>query len=80
MPMAARPTLYLKPTHSRRLERALIVRQPEREGAPLAEDGAWVPRNAYWLRRLREGSVEEAREPNKAPAKKRRADTTASGE
>jgi hypothetical protein len=63
--------LYLKPAHSKRLGRNHIVRQPERNGAPLPAEGASVPRNAYYLRRLAEGSVVEAKPPR--PATKKRA-------
>lgn len=35
----------------------LLVRQPERDGDPLPAEGASVPRNAYWLARLRDEDV-----------------------
>lgn len=63
-------TMYVKPNKSQRLNQVLVVRQPERGGEPLPEAGAHVPRGAYWLRRLREGSVVEAKPPR--PSTKKR--------
>ena len=36
-----------------------IVRQPERANQPLQPHGAKVPRTTFWVRRLKDGSVEE---------------------
>lgn len=69
--------LYAKPANSERLGRVLVVRQPERDGAPLPAAGAKVPPNAYWLRRLREGSVTEATPPREAKRRAERKDTAA---
>lgn len=52
--------LFVKPTPG------LRVRNPERGGELLPEDGAAVPRNSYWFRRLRDGDVQEAQPPRVA--------------
>ncbi|EYU13609.1 DUF2635 domain-containing protein [Photorhabdus aegyptia] len=44
--------LHIKPTPG------LVVRDPETY-QPLAEKGGKKPRNAYWLRRLKDGDVIE---------------------
>lgn len=50
------PTLHLRPVGE------LLVRDPlTRERLPQA--GAVVPKSSFWMRRLREGSVEEVPEP-----------------
>lgn len=40
--------------------KGVLVRKPD--GLHLAEKGEVVPRNAYWLRRLREGDVIEVKD------------------
>lgn len=45
-------TFFIKPTRSQ-------VRDPETM-RPLAKAGETKPRNAYWLRRLRDGDIEIA--------------------
>lgn len=52
-------TLHVIPTDG------LQVRDP-RTAEPLPATGAEVPRSAYWLRRLREGSVTEGKAPKAA--------------
>lgn len=49
--------VYVKPAP----ERAVPV--PERGGALLAEAGEWVPKNAYWVRRLNDGDAIETEAP-----------------
>jgi hypothetical protein len=44
------------------------VRNPAKPLEFLAEQGEWVPRNAFWLRRLRDGSVVAAALPKAAKA------------
>lgn len=51
--------LYVKPAPGR------TVPDPER-GGYLPEAGDFVPRNAYWLRRLTDKDVTEAKAPAKA--------------
>lgn len=51
--------LYVKPAPGR------TVPDPERAGY-LPEAGEFVPRNAYWLRRLTDKDVTEAKAPAKA--------------
>lgn len=50
--------LHLKPVSG------LTVRDPETL-QPLAEKGERKPRNAYWLRRLKDGDVTEVQAPPK---------------
>lgn len=56
--------LYVKPAP----ERSVPV--PEKGGQLLGEQGEWVPRDAYWLRRLKDNDVIEAEPPVAAKAKK----------
>lgn len=63
--------LYLVPTSS------VAPRDPV-TGQPLPEEGAHKPRTSYWLRRLREGSVKEAKPPK--PAKAAKSTTADKGE
>jgi len=52
-----------------------LVRDPQRDNQHLPEGGAFVPRNAYWLRRLNDASVVEAKAPKTAkPVSKRSED------
>jgi len=46
-------TFFIKPNYD-------IVRDPASFEA-LPKDGAYVPKNAYWLRRLRDGDVSLAK-------------------
>lgn len=57
--------IYVKPAEG------LIVRQPHRNQMPIPAYGATVPRNSFWLRRLRDGDVVEITETafEKAKAK-----------
>lgn len=55
--------LYLIPTTS------VAPRDPV-TGQPLPADGAFKPRTAYWLRRLRDGSAKEAKPPKGEKADK----------
>lgn len=57
--------IYVRPAESKRLGCQLQVRQPEREGRPLPSEGAWVPRNGYWLSALRVSDVIETSPPRK---------------
>lgn len=49
---------YVKPATA-----GAVVRDPDRDGRPLPPEGAFVPRNTWWLRRLRHGDVTEAHPP-----------------
>ena len=49
--------MFIKP------EKKAHVRDPERSNALLPAGGCYVPRTAYWLRRLAEGSVVKAAAP-----------------
>lgn len=40
-----------------------------RTGIALPEDGAHVPRNGFWLRRIKDGDVKEAKPPRATSAK-----------
>ena len=42
-----------------------IVRDPARGGQPLPADGAEVPNNSYWQRRINDGSVVRSTPPKK---------------
>ena len=44
----------------------LVVRIPKTK-AKLPEQGAWVPTENYWLRRIIDGSVREALPPRNIP-------------
>jgi len=61
--------IYLKPARI-----GLLVRNPER-GGHLPPEGAWVTRNAYWLRRENDNDVVETTAP-KANTKKQTVKTT----
>jgi hypothetical protein len=50
--------LFIKPAPG------CLVRDP-RTKAPLAADGENKPKNGFWLRRLRDGSVVKADKPKK---------------
>lgn len=54
-------TVFVKP----RLDEGLpvLVRMPERAFQPLPVEGALVPLDDYWHRRLRDGDVEQANPP-----------------
>lgn len=52
--------IFVKPVDSAK------VRDPERGNQHLPKGGAFVPRNAYWLRRLNDASVIEAKAPKTA--------------
>lgn len=52
--------LYVKPRDG------YVVRQPERDMAPLPAEGGKVQRSPYWLRRLRDGDVVEIPAPAKS--------------
>lgn len=54
--------MHVKPAPGR------VVPDPERRDE-LPEDGREVPRNAYWVRRLKDGDVTETKSPKKAGAK-----------
>lgn len=45
-------TFFVKPARP-----GLIVPKPENIRQALAEDGEWVSRSTYWLRRLRDGDI-----------------------
>lgn len=57
-------TIHVRPAKSAR------VRIPERGHALMSEEGAEVPRNAFWIRRLRAGDVVETSAPKAKPAAK----------
>jgi len=44
--------LFVKPARDN-----LIIRDPMRGGQPLPAEGAGVPSNSYWQRRINDGSV-----------------------
>ncbi len=50
--------LYVKPAVA-----DSVVRVPERDGEPLPPEGAFVPKNQYWLTRRRHGDVVECKPP-----------------
>lgn len=61
--------IYVKPANDK-----TIVRMPEKDFKHMPAAGAWVRRNAYYIRRMNEGSVVSAKPPAKvkpaaAPAK-----------
>ncbi len=65
--------LFVKPARLKGAKEPLLVRQPERNHAPLPAKGAWVPKNSYWNRLLRDKDVVKATPPKEAkapPAKK----------
>ena len=68
MPEQFTSQIYVKPASE-----GLIVRQPHRHQEPLPAHGAAVPKNAYWLRRLRDGDVVETTQAAMARAAKQNA-------
>lgn len=54
---------YIKPARE-----GLVVRQLS-NGRPLPAEGAWVDWSGYWVRRMAEGSIVEAKPPQKIKAK-----------
>jgi Protein of unknown function (DUF2635) len=50
--------IFVKPTKP-----GAVVRLPQNPTSQVPPEGAWVKRNAYWLRRLRDGSVIETDPP-----------------
>ena len=52
------PTMYVKPARE-----GLVVRQPERNYAPLPPDGAVVEVSAYWMTQIRDGAIVETDAP-----------------
>jgi hypothetical protein len=63
MPEASNETMYVVP------KKGLSVPYPQsREHLPA--EGATVPRESYWLRRVTEGDVVEGQAPVKTPVKK----------
>lgn len=55
--------IFIKPSRD-----DLIIRDPI-SAKPLPVVGAWKPRSAWWLRRLRDGAVIEATPPKANTAK-----------
>lgn len=55
--------LFVKPTNPE-----IKVRNPER-GRHLKIEGEWVPKNAYWFRRERDGDIEQVKPPKKSATK-----------
>ena len=55
--------IFVKPTKP-----DIKVRNPER-GRHLALEGEWVPKNAYWFRRERDGDIEQTKPPKKTITK-----------
>ena len=55
--MSTDNTMFVKPVDKS------LVRDPERNNQHLPADGANVPCNAYWLRRINEGSVVKTKVP-----------------
>ena len=59
--------IYVKPADPEQ-----IVREPDM-GLILPPEGAWVERTHFWIRRLADGSVVEAKPPAKTARKSSRA-------
>lgn len=57
--------IFVKPTPQKDDEPPLKVRKPV--NGHLAAAGEWMPRDSYWLRRLADGDVVEAK-PTATPA------------
>ena len=57
-------TFFVKPASPH-----VKVRRPEKNGAHLVDDGEVVPRDAYYLRRLKDGDLIETTAPKKTPPK-----------
>jgi|GEM_PF-966881 hypothetical protein len=55
--------LFLKPAVP-----GAIVRQPDRDMRPLAQDGEWVQASTFWHLRLLNGDVIEADPPKESAA------------
>lgn len=55
--------LFVKPA-----KEGLIVRDPNDKHREIPDSGKEVKRNAYWLRRLRDGDVVEAKKQEKSKA------------
>lgn len=51
--------VYVKPCDGK------LVNIPEHNNRVLPPEGAWVPNTQFWLRRLRDEDVEEAKPPLK---------------
>lgn len=60
--------VYLVPARD-----GLKVPMPERGGAPLPAEGAWVVESSHWVRRLRDGDVKHGTPPSEKPATKTKA-------
>ncbi len=57
----SKETIYVKPREGLRIR--------QENGKPLPEDGAHVPLNSFWRRRLRDQDVVAAQAPRKPKAK-----------
>ncbi|MEW4983070.1 MAG: DUF2635 domain-containing protein [Cycloclasticus sp.] len=55
--------IFVKPTNPK-----VMVRNPER-GGHLNSDGEYVPKNAYWQRRINDGDIAEAKPSTKKSIK-----------
>ena len=66
--------IFIKPTQAEG-ELPLKVRKPV--NGHLAEAGEWMPRDSYWLRRLADGDVVEAKPPTEAATPAKTADKAA---
>lgn len=66
--------IYVKPAREGLVVRDVVT------GQSLPAEGASVPRSSYWMRRLRDGDVVEAKPPKKKSAPKPQGDTPESEE
>lgn len=57
-------TMFVKPSLGK------TVRDPEQQGAILAECGETKPRSTYWLRRIASGDCIEVKPPARVPRAK----------
>lgn len=57
------PEIYVKPNIDPATREPYRVRLPDKPLEFLPPDGAVVEQNKYWTRRLRDGSVTEAKAP-----------------